>query len=62
MTINKDNRLVRIIMNRDNMDEREATNLVKEAQCRVYDGEDPETVLYEELGLEPDYVFDLIEI
>lgn len=28
---------------------------------RVFDGEDPEEVLYEE-GLEPDYVFDLLSM
>jgi hypothetical protein len=28
---------------------------------RVCDGEDPEEILYDEFGLEPDYFFDLME-
>ena len=39
----------------------EAADAIAEARRRIYeDGEDPEEVLYEEFGLEPDYVFDLI--
>ena len=39
----------------------EAVGLIDEARDRVLnDGEDPEEVLYEEFGLEPDYVFDLL--
>jgi hypothetical protein len=51
--------LIKIFMNRDEMSETEATDLVNEMRSRVFDGEDPEEVLYEE-GLEPDYIFDLI--
>lgn len=54
------NQLVKIFMNRDNMTEDEAIDLVKEMRERVQvDMEDPEEVLYDE-GLEPDYIFELI--
>ena len=52
-------RLVEIFMHRDKMTKREAIAQVKEMRDRVWDGEDPEEVLYEQ-GLEPDYVFDII--
>lgn len=54
------NEIVRILMNRDNMTKAEAEDYVKECRERIiYNGEDPEEVLYD-LGLEPDYIFDLI--
>jgi hypothetical protein len=40
-------------------DRSEAEELIVEMQARVFDGENPEEVLYE-FGLEPDYIFDLI--
>ena len=40
--------------------QQEALDLIAEMRERVLDGEDPEEVLFEE-GLEPDYVFDLLE-
>jgi len=49
-----------VLMLRDEMSEEEARNLISELQHRVYEGEDPEELLYEELGLEPDYILDLI--
>ncbi|SHI61131.1 hypothetical protein SAMN02745671_01141 [Anaerovibrio lipolyticus DSM 3074] len=55
----KMNELVRIFMERDKMTKQEAVEYVKDMRKRVWEGEDPEEVLYEE-GLEPDYVFDLI--
>jgi len=45
---------------RDRLDLRTARELVNEARVRVADGEDPEEILYEEFGLEPDYVFQLL--
>lgn len=51
--------LVKIFMERDGMTEEEAVELVKEMIQRVWEGENPEDVLYDE-GLEPDYIFDLI--
>lgn len=52
--------LVRILMNRDDLTSEEAIEQVGEARERVLEGENPETILYEEFGLEPDYVFDLL--
>lgn len=51
--------LVKIFMERDDLTEQEAKNLVEEMRERVYEGENPEDVLYDE-GLEPDYIFDII--
>ncbi len=49
----------RILINRDEMTEEEAKEVVAESRARIFDGEDPEEVLYD-LGLEPDYIFELI--
>lgn len=49
-----------ILVARDRFDLRTARELVNEARVRVADGEDPEEILYEEFGLEPDYVFQLL--
>lgn len=38
----------------------EAREALIEARERVSDGEDPEEVLHDEFGLEPDYIFDLL--
>ena len=56
----RQNLIVAVLVRRDGISEREATEMVKEAKQRVLEGEDPEEVLYEEFGLEPDYVFELI--
>lgn len=53
------NQLIEIFMKRDDMSKSEAVKYVNEMRERVYAGEDPEEVLYDE-GLEPDYIFDLI--
>ena len=53
------NEIVRILMNRDEMTEEEAEEFVAEAKELIADGENPEEILYD-LGLEPDYIFDLI--
>ncbi len=52
--------LQRVLMRRDEMTADEADELIQEARERVEAGEDPEDVLHEEFGLEPDYVFDLL--
>lgn len=54
-----DTRLAHIFMTRDNMSHYEAAAKVEEMRSRVWDGEDPEELLWEE-GLEPDYIMDLI--
>ena len=48
-----------LILGKD-LNEIEADVLIEEMKERVIEGEDPEEVLYEE-GLEPDYVFDLLD-
>lgn len=55
------NTLIQVLMDRDGLTKQEATTVIRDAQNLVRDGADPEEVLYEEFGLEPDYVFDLIE-
>ena len=55
-------RLVSILMKRDGLDKEEAERWVQEARDQVSEGSDPEEVLEDEFGLEPDYVIDLIEV
>ena len=47
-----------ILMRRDQVTAAEVTEMLEEARERIRAGEDPEEVLAEEFGLEPDYVFD----
>ena len=58
------NRVVEILMRRDNMSKTEAIERVKEVHEMLLDCngsyEEAETILAEELGLEPDYIMDLI--
>ena len=56
------NDLKTVLMNRDGISEDEADDLIQDAKKRVMDGEDPEEILESEFGLEPDYIFDLIEL
>lgn len=52
--------LEKILIRRDGMTPQEARQLVDEMRERVFDGEeDPEEILHE-IGLEPDYVFDIL--
>ena len=53
--------LLETIMARDGLERREAVEMIAEARRRVLiDGDDPEEVLAEDFGLEPDYLIDLI--
>lgn len=52
--------LKQVLMRRDSLTAAEADDLIAEARERVAEGEDPEEILYEDFGLEPDYVFDLL--
>ena len=53
--------LKQVRMRRDNMTEEEANREIDDARKRVHlDGEDPEEVLSDAFGLEPDYFFDLM--
>lgn len=52
--------LLQALINSGNAEnESEAQALISELREQVFEGEDPEELLYE-LGLEPDYVFDLL--
>lgn len=50
------------IIERDGLTPEEADEQINDAIQRVIEGEDPEEILYEEFGLEPDYIFDLLPI
>lgn len=52
--------LKRVLMQRDDLTSAEADEIIEEMRERVAEGDDPEDVLYEH-GLEPDYVFDLLD-
>lgn len=51
----------RILMIRDGMTSAEAKQSLEEARQRIREGELPEDILEEELCLELDYVFDLLD-
>lgn len=51
--------LKKVLIKRDEMTADEASELIREMKERVMDGEDPEELLYE-IGLEPDYIFDIL--
>lgn len=51
--------LLNVLMNRDKLTKAEAIDQIKDMRAQVLDGADPEEVLYD-MGLEPDYVFDLL--
>ena len=53
--------LINAIMHIDDCGPEEAIEVAEEMAHRVRLGEDPEQVLHDE-GLEPDYVFDLINL
>jgi hypothetical protein len=50
-----------VLMRRDGMSGDDADELIKEARERVAEGEDPEEILLEDFGLEPDYLWDLVD-
>lgn len=52
--------LERVLVERDGMSPAEAHELIQSLREDVASGADPEEILYEELGLEPDYIFDLL--
>lgn len=54
------NEIIQILMKRDGLTLAEAAQSVKEARELVADGANPEEVLEEEFGLEPDYILDLL--
>lgn len=52
--------LKKTLMQRDELSEEVADELIELAAQRVREGEDPEEVLEDEFGLEPDFVLDLL--
>jgi hypothetical protein len=52
--------ILNVLVRRDKMTLVEARRELEDMRERVLDGEDPEEILYE-IGLEPDYIFDLID-
>ena len=48
------------LMKRDGYTREEASEALREARERVLKGENPEDILYEDFGLEPDYIWELI--
>lgn len=58
------NRIVKILMERDGMSEEDAKDLVVDVKCMMaecnYNPHECELIMSQELGLELDYIFDLI--
>ena len=52
--------LKQVIMRRDELSSDEADALIAEAKQEVADGADPEEVLEEMFGLEPDYFWEIL--
>lgn len=60
------NRVVKILMDRDNIDQENAEALVRETRDEILSlGEDDvfeiDDIILDYLGLEPDYVFDILD-
>lgn len=53
--------LKQVLMRRDGMTSEEADETIAYAKGLVADGMDPEEVLEDEFGLEPDYLWDLLD-
>ena len=49
-----------VLIKRDGMTSQEADEEIKQLRQRVWDGENPEEILFNELRLERDYIMDLI--
>ena len=49
-----------VLIGRDGLTSQEADEEIKQLRQRVWDGENPEEILFNELRLEPDYIMDLI--
>jgi len=57
------NRVIKILMERDGMDYEDANDLVDETRELLLDLENPceaDLIMQEQLGLEPDYIFDVL--
>ena len=61
------NRVVKILMERDGIDQETAESLVKETRDEIlslgeYNVFEADAIIAEYLGLEPDYIFDILNI
>ena len=59
------NKIIKILMQRDGISEEEARALVKETRDEIMMLDNPleaDNVLMEYLGLEPDYLFDILNV
>jgi hypothetical protein len=56
------NSIITLLMERDDLTLEEAREALEEAAREVRAGADPEEVLEYNFGLEPDYLFDLLEV
>lgn len=58
------NPIVKILIERDGMTEEEAVELVKETKEELMNSpcDDGEDIIAENLGLEPDYIMDILSI
>ncbi|MEP2668912.1 MAG: hypothetical protein ABJH04_07950 [Cyclobacteriaceae bacterium] len=54
------NSVKNVLMTRDGLTEQEAENQINEVRERIFEGEDPEDLIMDELGLEPDYLEDIL--
>lgn len=54
------NPIIEILIDRDGLSEGDARLQLDAAVTRLYEGDNPEEILLEEFGIEPDYIFDLI--
>ena len=53
--------LVKVLIRRGDHTLSQIKEMITDARERTEEGENPEEILHEEFGLEPDYLFDLIE-
>lgn len=50
-----------VLMRRDGLTASEAQEQIDDAREAVLDGADPEEILHNDFGLEPDYIFELLD-
>ena len=54
--------ILEVLMRRDELSREEAQDMIDEAKELVRNGANPESICRTEFGLEPDYMWDLLEI
>jgi len=53
--------LKQVMMRRDDLSSEEVDAMIADAKAQVREGADPEEVLLEDFGLEPDYMFEILD-